>query len=102
MLEFRPLEKNLFGQVRSWSAASGAGRYVVERSPTEEAFQAHYQPATGKAMPLQGGAPGCRASSAPVRCARAMPRRACGSASSPRAAAAPEAGDEPGHDRLSA
>ena len=56
MLDFRPLEKNLFGQVPSWSAASGDGRYVVERSPTQEAFQARYQPASGKPIPLQGGA----------------------------------------------
>jgi hypothetical protein len=42
MLVFRPYEKNLFGQTRSWSADGAGGQYVIAKNPTAETYQASY------------------------------------------------------------
>ncbi len=55
MLAFRPFEKNLFGQTRSWCADSGAGRYVITRSPTAETFQASLHIPGAQPVLLQRG-----------------------------------------------
>ena len=55
MLVFRPHEKNLFGQTRSWSADGAGGLYVVEKSPSGDTYQARWQGAGPKPELLQKG-----------------------------------------------
>lgn len=55
-LVFKPFEKNLFGQTRSWAADASTGRYVVEKAPNADAFSARLLGGDGRAIPLQAGA----------------------------------------------
>jgi hypothetical protein len=56
MLVFRPHEKNLFGEARSWSAEGAGGLYVIARAATGETYQASFQAPGMKPELLQGGA----------------------------------------------
>ena len=56
MLVFRPFEKNLFGQTRSWSAESGGGQYVIAKAATADTYQASYQTTGAKPLLLHNGA----------------------------------------------
>ncbi|MBA2480101.1 MAG: hypothetical protein H0V44_05515 [Planctomycetes bacterium] len=56
MLVFKPFEKNLFGQTRSWAAAVTDGHYIIEKAPAGETYQPRFQSTAGKVEPMQGGA----------------------------------------------
>jgi hypothetical protein len=59
MLVFRPHEKNLFGETRSWSAEAAGGLYIITRGAggvTGEQYQAVFQAAGMRPELLNGGA----------------------------------------------
>jgi hypothetical protein len=56
MLVFKPFEKNLFGQTRSWAAPVSGGHYVIEKLPAGETYQPRFQDAAGRVTPI-GKAP---------------------------------------------
>jgi hypothetical protein len=59
MLVFRPHEKNLFGETRSWSAEAAGGRYVITRGAggtTGEQYQAAFHAPNMQPQLLNGGA----------------------------------------------
>jgi hypothetical protein len=55
MLVFRPHEKNLFGQTRSWLADGAGGQYVIEKSPSGDTYQARWHGPGLKPELLQKG-----------------------------------------------
>jgi hypothetical protein len=55
MLVFTSYEKNLFGQVRSWSASVSGGRYVISKAPNTDRYQAEFQDVGMKPVLLQKG-----------------------------------------------
>jgi hypothetical protein len=56
MLVFKPFEKNLFGQTRSWAAAVSGGHYVIEKLPAGETYQPRFQDMSGRVTAINGGA----------------------------------------------
>ncbi|MBA3708524.1 MAG: hypothetical protein H0W83_06870 [Planctomycetes bacterium] len=56
MLVFKPFEKNLFGQTRSWCAPASSGSYVVEKSPSGETYQPRFLLPDGKIEAINGAA----------------------------------------------
>jgi hypothetical protein len=55
MLAFKPHEKNLFGECRSWYAQTPDGWFIVEKSVDGERFQARFQGPDGRVELLQKG-----------------------------------------------
>jgi hypothetical protein len=54
MLGFKPFEKNLFGQTRSWAAAVGGGHYIIEKATSGDTYQTRFQSTDGRVETVAG------------------------------------------------